>query len=79
MRTYQPIWNKIKSEGYCKVECSPHLVSRVRRAVFKEKDQDLIFKAQCSKKGIKCKLLSIETSTGLFFVMEQQKVLRHFL
>ena len=44
MRKYQPIWERIKATGSCKVAVPKPLHRRVIRGVIKEKDEDHGFK-----------------------------------
>lgn len=44
MRTYEPIWLKLKAEGACTVSCPMHQQARVIKAVKKEKWRDQDFK-----------------------------------
>jgi len=43
-RKYQVIWETLKSKGKCTVEVHPALCGRVKKAVIKEKNNDLGFK-----------------------------------
>jgi len=43
-RLYQEIWDNVKKNGTCTVEVLPCFQARVKKAVFKEKNNDLGFK-----------------------------------
>lgn len=49
-RTYQPVWETLKIKRHITLKVAPHLVSRVKKAVFKEKDIDIVFKVENDKK-----------------------------
>jgi hypothetical protein len=44
MRKYQPVWIKVRTKGSCCVKVHKLIVSRVVKAVIKEKDTDVAFK-----------------------------------
>ena len=46
-RKYQPIWEQIKSSGYCEISAHPAYHRRIIKAIWKEKTQDLEYKMQC--------------------------------
>ena len=43
-RKYEQVWSKLKSKGRCEVTVHPSLVARVKKAVCKEKYNDIVFK-----------------------------------
>lgn len=43
-RKYSVIWERIKVKGNCTVEVHPVIVARVKKAVIKEKNNDVGFK-----------------------------------
>lgn len=45
-RKYEPIWNKIKEVGKCKIEAHPAFHARIIKAVTKEKLNDITFKVE---------------------------------
>lgn len=55
-RKYQEIWEMVKSRGFCLVEVKPFLVPRVKKAVLKEKDEDLGFKFESGEDLTKFRL-----------------------
>ena len=46
MRKYEPIWNKLKDKGYCKLAAPEYDHYSIWRMVQKEKIMDLGFKAE---------------------------------
>jgi hypothetical protein len=44
MRQYEPIWNQIKQNGLCEISAHKAYHRRIRKAIRKEKDQDLAYK-----------------------------------
>lgn len=40
MRSYQPIWEKIKADGKCTISCATVHAKRLKKAVIKEKYMD---------------------------------------
>jgi hypothetical protein len=50
MRKYQPIWEKIKEKGCCKIAAPKELHRRTIRGVIKEKDEDIGFKILSAEK-----------------------------
>lgn len=49
MRQYQPVWEQIKSQGFCEISAHRAYHLRIKKAVVKEKDMDLLYKLQCSE------------------------------
>lgn len=45
-REYFPAWQRVRDTGSVRLKVAPHLVARVRKAVIKEKYNDLSFKVQ---------------------------------
>lgn len=43
-RKYEPIWEKIKRDGFCKIAAPKPLHARIIKAVVKEKYNDTAFK-----------------------------------
>lgn len=50
MREYERAWKMLKERGKLRLQCSAHLVPRVKRGIIKEKDQDLVYKAQYKRR-----------------------------
>lgn len=46
-RQYEPVWEQIKSQGYCDISAHRAYHMRIKKAVVKEKDADLHYKMQC--------------------------------
>ena len=46
MRKYEPIWTQIKTLGYCKISAHKAHHARIKKAIRKEKDQDLGYKME---------------------------------
>lgn len=59
-RKYQPIWEKIKAEGKCELAAPIPYHPRIKKAVLKEKDNDLGFKVLLGEKFKRARL-EIET------------------
>ena len=49
MRTYQPLWETLKSNGTVSLVASPSLHRRIIKAVYKERDKDLAHKLQLAE------------------------------
>lgn len=47
MRQYQPVWEQIKATGSCIISAHRAYHMRIKKAVVKEKDADLLYKMQC--------------------------------
>lgn len=45
-RIYAPIWNKIKSTGTAQISANPAYHRRIKKAMRKEKDEDLGYKLE---------------------------------
>jgi len=45
-RLYAPIWNKIKAEHTAQISANPAYHRRIRKAIRKEKDEDLGYKLE---------------------------------
>ena len=46
-RKYTPVWEQIKTLGWCEVSAHRAHHKRIRKALRKEKDMDLLYKYQC--------------------------------
>lgn len=44
MRQYEPVWNQIKLIGKCEISAHKAYHRRIKKALRKEKDQDLAYK-----------------------------------
>lgn len=51
MRKYQVIWKKLKADGECRLTAHPSLHKRIKKAVSKEKCNDLAYKLQWDMVG----------------------------
>ena len=49
-RKYEQVWIKLKAKGRCELTVHPSLVARVKKAVGKEKYNDLSFKLEWEMK-----------------------------
>lgn len=49
LRKYEPIWIAIKREGFCEISAHKAYHRRIRKAIRKEKDQDLGYKLSNSE------------------------------
>ena len=45
-RLYQPLWERLKTEKRVQIKADPKAFKRIRKAVTKEKDQDLAWKVE---------------------------------
>ena len=45
-RLYQPLWERLKIEKRVQIKADPKALKRIRKAVTKEKDQDLAWKVE---------------------------------
>lgn len=70
MRQYEPIWQDIKDKGKAALTADPRLHARIKKAVIKEKDNDLGFKLLASEDGKKYKLEVVSKGRVLSFVLE---------
>lgn len=43
-RLYEPVWQRIKEKEHVQLKVLPPLVSKVKRGISKEKDEDVHFK-----------------------------------
>lgn len=59
-RKYQPIWDKLKATGKCELAVPMPYHPRVKKAVLKEKDNDIGFKLLL---GEQCKKARLEIET----------------
>lgn len=50
MRQYEPVWNEVKLQGFCKISAHRAFHKRIIKAVVKEKDLDLGFKLELSER-----------------------------
>lgn len=52
-RAYYPIWIIAKTEKVVDIKVAPHLVSRLKKAIGKEKDMDLVYRMMLEITGRK--------------------------
>lgn len=57
LRTYEPIWIKLKATGKARVAALPEMHRRIYKAVHKEKDLDVAYKLQQELEGKKMELI----------------------
>jgi len=70
LRKYEPIWIEVKSSGKAALTADPRLHARIKKAVIKEKDNDLGFKLTASEEGKKYKLTVVSTGQVLTFNLD---------
>ena len=58
-RTYYPAWEVLREQRAVTLRVAPHLVSRVKKAIIKEKDMDTAFKF--SQEGVGKRKLYMKT------------------
>ena len=51
-RKYEQVWIKLKAKGRCELTVHPSLVARVKKAVGKEKYNDIVFKLEWELKEL---------------------------
>lgn len=66
-RMYQPIWERMKSQGSCAVTAHPALHPRIIKAVIKEKYNDLGFKMLLDEAGIPWARISYRKDQSLIY------------
>jgi len=69
-RKYEPIWTELKVSGKAALTADPRLHARIKKAVIKEKDNDLGFKLSASEDRKKYKLTVISTGKVLTFRLD---------
>lgn len=67
MRHYQPIWEKLKAEKYCRITAPKPLHKRIIKAVIKEKYGDEGFKFLLLEAGQTARLTFKKTSSVVEF------------
>lgn len=67
MRRYQPIWERIKKSGVCKVSVPAPLQERVIKAVKKEKDIDAAYQFLLSEDCKRARLQITRTQSLVEF------------
>ena len=70
MRKYQPVWEQIKLTGKCEISSHKAYHWRIRKAVWKEKDLDLLYKLQCSEANPPIKAFTKVTTLGSVIIFE---------
>lgn len=68
-RRYEPIWHQLKTTGKCKVSIHKVFHARLKKAVLKEKNEDLGFKLELSEKGQRARLKVVQTTNILEFIL----------
>lgn len=76
-RKYEPIWNKLKATGYCKLAAPEYDHYSIWRMVQKEKIQDLAYKAQIEIEGKTAKLRHSSEGTILEIWLDTSTHLLH--
>jgi hypothetical protein len=79
MRTYQPIWEQLKSNktNMVRIAAPAKLHKRIRKAVIKEKDIDIIYKSQLLASHKKAILITTNpTASELMFKLEFHDALK---
>lgn len=46
-RKYSPVWRQAKLDGFCEISAHKSYHKRIRKALRKEKDEDLLYKMEC--------------------------------
>lgn len=59
MRKYEAIWQQLKQHGTCTVAANPKLHKRIKKAVTKEKYNDVSYKVQWDLSGTEQPTLEI--------------------
>lgn len=77
MRKYEPIWNKLKASGYCKLAAPEYDHYSIWRMVQKEKIMDLAHKAECEVEGKQAKLRHSSKGTILEIWLDVSVSLLH--
>ena len=75
LRKYEPIWKELKLSGKAALTAKPQLHARIKKAVIKEKDNDLAFKLSASEGGKKYKLSVASNGQVLSFLLEDSILL----
>lgn len=76
-RKYEPIWNKLKAHGYCKIAAPVQDHYSIWRMVQKEKIQDLAHKAEVEIAGKTSKLRHSSKGTILEIWLDVTTSLLH--
>ena len=51
-RRYAPYWEKLKNDKLLTILCDAKTFQRIRRAIIKEKDEDILFKMECAESDL---------------------------
>jgi hypothetical protein len=73
VRDYAPAWLELKKHNTVKLKVAPHLLSRVKKAIIKEKDMDTTYKVQQEVQG-KPKMLLRSNYNSETWVLELRLV-----
>lgn len=60
LRQYEPIWIALKERGYCRIAAPTPLHRRIKKAVIKEKYNDIAWKLTLSEEQHKSAALTFE-------------------
>lgn len=53
---YAVVWDTLKASKKCSIKAEVRFHARIKKAIVKRKDEDLIFKLECADNKIKFKL-----------------------
>lgn len=66
---YAEIWEQVKKHGYCTVTTAERYHKRLRKAVIKRKDEDLVYKLECAEVGTRYTLATAVAGAEITFTL----------
>lgn len=66
---YAVVWDTLKATKKCSIKAEVRFHARIKKAVAKRKDEDLIFKLECADNKIKFKIKCITDKEDVTILM----------
>ena len=77
MRQYEPIWNKLKKTKQARIKAEVCRHATIKKAVIKEKDNDLAYKLELTETKMAAKLEITSEGKILTFKLVVRRPLKH--